>query len=420
LLGLLGLAGAATLTVLTFFSDRAATPVAKSVTSSSIEALGLAEQSRRSAETIIPLGMGQALSERWAVKNRNGGRWIIRASDIATYYGGLSRFFRMALQSAALGLGAYLIINGRASGGVMIASSILLGRALAPVELAIAHWRGFLSARQALTRLDELLAGGARSAAAGLGLPRPGRTLAVNQLAVVAPGTQTLILKEATFALEAGDSLGVLGPSGSGKSTLLRALVGLHAPVRGAVRLDGSTLDQWAPGDWGRFVGYLPQQVELFAGTIAENISRFEITADSDAVLAAATLAGVDALIRGMPQGFDTPVGEGGGRLSAGQRQRIALARALYRDPFLLVLDEPNSALDVEGEAALTRAITAARQRGAIIVAAVHRVSGMEAMNKLLILGEGVQRAFGPRDEVLQKARAAGQGGSRLEVVPSP
>jgi ATP-binding cassette subfamily C protein len=402
-LGAVGLIGAIILAALAWLADRAARPMQTEASRLSTEATALSEQAWRGAETVLPLAMGAALGARWTERNMAAGAAILTGSDENGVYASLSRFFRMALQSIMLAVGAWLIILGQATGGVMIASSVLLGRALSPVELAIVHWRGLVAATQAYNRLNAALGDPDEARGEVLHLPAPSASVEVSELVVAVEGGRAPLLSNVGFALAAGDGLGVIGPSGAGKSTLLRALVGLVAPARGAVRLDGSALDQW-PGDrFGEFIGYLPQQVELFRGTVAENIARFEPGASSDAVLAAAQAAGVDQLIRNLPDGFETEVGEGGRRLSAGQRQRVALARALYGDPFLLVLDEPNSALDPEGEAALTRALVEARQRGRIVIAAVHRPSGLQAMNKTLVLKDGAVQAFGPRDEILKR-----------------
>ncbi len=407
ILGMFGLVGALILAVMALLTDRSTRPLQAQSAALTAEAAGMAEAARRNAETVAPLGMTTALSRAWQAKTFAAGRSVLASSDIAGRYGGITRFVRMALQSLVLGVGAWLVITGKASGGVMIASSILLGRALAPVELSIAQWRSFVSARQAFGRLSTILSAPGLLAERGVALPAPNQTAIAEALAVAAPASRTPYLRGINFDLVAGDALGVIGPSGSGKSTLARALVGVWPIVGGSFRLDGSTLDQWSSEDAGRFIGYLPQSVELFAGTIGENIARFEANADPDNILRAAKEAGVDALIRSMPDGFDTMVGEGGALLSAGQRQRVGLARALYREPFLVVLDEPNSALDAEGEAALTEAILNMRRRGGVAIVIAHRPSALQAANKVLVLANGQQRAFGPRDEVLKRVLSA-------------
>ena len=323
-------------------------------------------------------------------------------SDLAAGLSATGRSFRMMLQSVVLAVGAYLVINQQASGGVIIASSILSASALAPVDLAISHWRGFVNARQARARLNKLLVL-LDVPRAPTPLPTPQRGISLDDVNAAPPDVQRAVVQDVTFAFKAGNGLGVIGPSASGKSSLARVLVGLWTPARGTIRLDGATFDQWVPDELGRHIGYLPQDVELIEGTIAENISRFDPSASADAIIAAAQAAGVHDLVLALPLGYDTPIGEQGSALSAGQQQRIALARALYRDPFLVVLDEPNSNLDVEGDEALTQAILGARARGAIVVVIAHRPSALSGVDHVLALNAGRQQAFGPKDEVLAK-----------------
>jgi ATP-binding cassette subfamily C protein len=306
------------------------------------------------------------------------------------------------LQSLVLGLGAYLVINQEATAGVIIASSILVSRALAPVELAIANWKGFVAARQARRRLSEILAK-LPQGRLPMQLPRPEAALSVETVSASPPGSERLVVQDVSFALKSGDGLGIIGPSAAGKSSLARLVVGVWHPVRGKVRLDGAAIDQWSPEALGHHIGYLPQNVELFDGTISENISRFEKDPNSLAIIAAAKSAGVHDLVVRLPEGYDTPIAEAGAALSAGQRQRVALARALYGDPFLVVLDEPNSNLDAEGEEALTAAMLGVRSRGGIVVVIAHRANALAAVDKVLILNQGRQQGFGPKDEVLQK-----------------
>jgi ATP-binding cassette subfamily C protein len=270
------------------------------------------------------------------------------------------------------------------------------------VELAIAHWKGFVAARQSWTRLNELLAA-FPDREAPLSLPRPTAELSVEGASVAAPGTQRIVAQDASFTLKAGSALGVIGPSASGKSSLARLLVGVWRPVRGKIRLDGAALEQWDAEALGQHVGYLPQDVELFAGTVADNIARFAPEPDPDEIIAAAQAARVHELILRLPDGYETQIGEGGTSLSAGQRQRIALARALYGDPFLVVLDEPNSNLDAAGEQALTQAILGIRARGGIAVVIAHRPSALAACDLVLVMADSRMQAFGPKDEVLKK-----------------
>uniref|UniRef100_UPI0010C0D34A type I secretion system permease/ATPase n=1 Tax=Rhizobium sp. FKY42 TaxID=2562310 RepID=UPI0010C0D34A len=286
--------------------------------------------------------------------------------------------------------------------GAMIAASILTSRALAPIEQAIGQWKGFVNARQARGRLYQLLEQ-FRSDENRMPLPRPERSFSVSSVTVVAPGTQTPIIRDVSFNLLAGQGVGIIGPSGSGKSTLARALVGIWPPVRGTIRLDGAETDQWDPEALGPSLGYLPQGVELFDGTIAENISRFDAVTKPEAIIEAAKLAGTHELVLSMPDGYDTRIGVSGAMLSAGQRQRIGLARALYGKPFLIVLDEPNASLDAEGETALTNAIVSIRESGSIVVVIAHRPNALAAVDHVLVLAQGAMVTFGPRDEVLRK-----------------
>ena len=333
-----------------------------------------------------------------------------RAADVAGGLGAVSKVFRMALQSGVLALGAWLVIQGQATAGIIIASSILVSRALAPAELAIANWKGFVQARQSWTRLSDLLARIPHEPTRHA-LPAPTRTLSVEAVAIAPPGAQRVVVSEVSFALSAGQGLGVIGPSASGKSSLVRALIGVWPPVRGKVRLDGAALDQWDPAELGPHLGYLPQEAELFAGTIGENIARFDPEAAPEAVIAAAHAAGIHEMVLRLPEGYDTRVGEGGAGLSSGQRQRVGLARALYRDPFLVILDEPNANLDAEGENALTRAILGVRARGGICIVVAHRPSALAAVDLVLMMAEGRAQAFGPKDEVLKRV---------LRVAPDP
>ena len=268
--------------------------------------------------------------------------------------------------------------------------------------MAIANWRGFVSARQSVARLSEsLLRLGERSEVTAL--PKPRQSLSAEALIVAVPGTPTILVRDINFQLKAGEALGVIGPSGAGKTSLVRALVGIWKPLRGAIRLDGAALDQWDPESLGQHIGFVSQQVELFDGTVAQNIARMAAAPDGAAVVEAARMAGAHDMILQLPSGYDTQIGESGASLSAGQRQRIALARALFGDPFLLVLDEPNSNLDAIGESSLQNALVSAKARGAVVIVIAHRPSVLAMCDKLLILSNGMQQAFGPRDDLLKK-----------------
>jgi PrtD family type I secretion system ABC transporter len=363
---------------------------------------GLAEAGRRNAEVIRAMGMAPRMGKVWGEANAKYLSSLRETSDVAGGLGAISKVLRFALQSGVLGLGAYLVIQQQATAGIIIASSIIVARALAPVELAIANWRGFVAARQSWRRLSDLLMG-TDPGDAPMSLPAPKANLVVENVIASPPGVQRLVVQDVSFALKAGQGLGVIGPSASGKSSLARLIVGVWLPSRGKVRLDGAAIDQWSPVELGPHIGYLPQDVELFAGTVAQNIARFEPDAPSDAVIAASQAAGVHDMIVRLPEGYDTQIGESGAVLSAGQRQRIALARALYRDPFLIVLDEPNSNLDSDGDKALTQAIMGARARGAIVIVVAHRPSALAGVDQVLAMLNGRAHALGPRDEVLAK-----------------
>ncbi|WP_454621574.1 type I secretion system permease/ATPase [Bradyrhizobium cenepequi] len=400
LLGVTALVGAIILITLTLITEFMSRSPAKEAMTLAARRNDLAAASRRNAEVLVAMGMSGRLRRRWSEANENYLAGNQRASDVAGGLGAVAKVLRMMLQSAVLAVGAYLVIFQEATAGIIIAGSILSARALAPVDLAIAHWKGFVAARQSWQRLSRLLQQMPQAGTQTL-LQAPTKRLSVEAVSLAAPGDQRVIVADVTFALEAGSGVGIIGPSGSGKSSLVRALVGVWMPFRGKVRLDGAALDQWSPDVLGRYVGYLPQDVELFAGTVAHNISRFDPEAKSDDIIAAAKEAGVHEMIIKMREGYDTQVGEQGTALSAGQAQRIALARALYGNPFLIVLDEPNSNLDSEGDEALTRAVRSARGRGAIVVVVAHRPIGIEGVDQILVLKEGRMQAFGPKETVL-------------------
>jgi PrtD family type I secretion system ABC transporter len=401
LIGLAALGGALILIALTLATEFATREPATASVALAAARGALLEASHRNAEVVQAMGMGGHLQQRFAAIHDDLLRAQWRTSDRAGMLAAVSRVTRLLLQSLVLGLGAYLVINQEATAGVIIASSILVSRALAPVELSIANWKNFVAARQSRKRLNETLANVAAEKEP-LPLPKPFASLALESIAARPPGSSRIVLQDINFALQGGNALGIIGPTASGKSSLARLLVGVWEPARGKVRLDGAALDQWSSERLGPHVGYLPQNVDLFSGTIAENIGRFHTALDTDAIILAAKSAGVHELIVSLPQGYDTQIGEAGANLSAGQRQRIALARTLYRDPFLVVLDEPNSNLDNDGEKALTAAILGVRSRGGIAVVIAHRPSAIAAVDYVLVLGDGRQQAFGPKDEVLR------------------
>jgi PrtD family type I secretion system ABC transporter len=400
MIGLTALVGAVILVALTLITEYMSREPAREAMGLASRRNDLAASSRRNAEVLVAMGMAGRLTKRWSDANEKYLAGNQHASDIAGGLGAVAKVMRMMLQSAVLGVGAYLVIHQEATAGIIIAGSILSARALAPVDLAIAHWKSFVAARHSWHRLTRLLEQMPLKPAPTL-LQSPSSRLSVEGVGIAAPGDQKVIVQDVNFVLTAGAGLGVIGPSGSGKSSLARALVGVWQPFRGKVRLDGAALDQWSTDVLGRHVGYLPQDVELFAGTVAQNICRFDPDAKPEMVLAAAKDAGVHDMIIKMRDGYNTQVGEQGTALSAGQAQRVALARALYGDPFLVVLDEPNSNLDTEGDEALTRAVRSARERGAIVVVVAHRPIGIEAVDQILVLRDGRMQAFGPKETVL-------------------
>jgi ATP-binding cassette subfamily C protein len=417
LIGIAATAGALFLVILTVLTELRTRNALKTAGLQGSRRFAQAEAGRRNADVAQAMGLSPQLVSRWQKTNDEYVGSQLSASDVAGGYGSAAKSFRMTLQSLILGLGAYLAIQDLATSGIIIAASILTARALAPVDLVIANWRSFTAARQSWKRLADLVKVMAERPQELL-LPPPTQILAVENLFVGAPGQNTAIVQDATFAMGSGSALGIIGPSASGKTSLIKAVVGVWRPARGKVRLDGAAIDQWRADLLGPHIGYLPQDVELFDGTIAQNISRFEDNADSEAIIAASRAAGVHDMIVRLPNGYETQIAEGGSALSAGQRQRVALARALYHDPFLVVLDEPNSNLDAEGEEALTQAILSVRARGGIVIIVAHRPSALAAVDKILIMKDGRMQAFGPKDEVLAKLRRpAGQPPVTLTTV---
>ncbi|MCT2398382.1 type I secretion system permease/ATPase [Novosphingobium mangrovi (ex Huang et al. 2023)] len=401
-LGVTVLAGAIVMIGLTVLNARLTATGVRELASMSATRSAIAEANRRHAETLRALGMEGRINDHWLSVNSVYLDRQQHFSRLAGLLGGASKGFRQFLQSAVLTVGALLVIRGEASGGIIFASSILSARALGPVDQAIANWRGFAGARDAWRRLNTLIAR-LPDHAEITQLPAPKNELTVEALTLGPPALGMPTLRNISFSLSAGDGIGIIGPSGSGKSTLARALTGIWQPMAGSVRLDGATIDQWNSDELGRHIGYLPQDVQLFDGTVAQNIARFDPHATSDDIIAAARAANAHDLIVRLPDGYETPVGSDGLALSGGQRQRIALARALFRDPFLLVLDEPNANLDSEGDTALIQAIENARHRGAIVVVIAHRPVVLNALDYVLCIHGGVARDFGPKNDVLSR-----------------
>ena len=413
-LGWAAVVGALLQLLIGWLNERGTQPPLTLANRIAIDAQQYADGSLRNAQVIESMGMLRDIHRRWIIKQRMFLNLQAVASDRAGAYQSLGKFLSTTISSALLGLGAWLLLHNdlRGGAGMMIVGSILGGRVLQPALVVIAQWRSVVNVRDAWTRLEGLL-GYIPPKANTMKLPAPRGALLVEGLMAAAPGGQVAIIRGVQFNLSPGEALAVVGPSASGKTTLARLLVGLWPAAGGKVRLDGADVHAWDKTELGPHIGYLPQGIELFDGTIAENIARFG-PAEPHKVEAAARLVGLHEFILALPQGYDTPVGTDGAVLSGGQRQRIALARALYGDPVFVVLDEPNSNLDDAGDAALASAITQMKQRGTTFVVMTHRTSILAVVDKMLVLRDGQSQAFGPRDEVLAalaRAAAQAQGG---------
>ncbi|MBY0226195.1 MAG: type I secretion system permease/ATPase [Hyphomicrobium sp.] len=419
-LGWLTVGGALVMTVLALINERAThLPLGHAASSEQAESRFL-EQAHRNAESILPMGMAGHIGGHWERLHGESAKLAQQATERGEIFSAVSRAARMILQSAVLGLGAYLAIRQDISPGMIVAVSIVSGRALAPIDQVIGHWRTVVRARHAYQRLNKEVSGRA-DPTPPLQLPPPEGSLSVRHVTKLAPeragrgsDSQHAILKDISFSLEPGDALGIIGPSASGKTTLARILIGAWSPDRGEVRLDGALFNHWDRDALGRYIGYLPQTVELLAGTVQQNIARFDPEAKDDEIIAAAKMAGVHAMILNLPEGYETQTGPGSTILSGGQVQRIGLARALFRLPRLVVLDEPNSNLDAEGDAALATAIERLRRANSIVIVMAHRPSAIAAVNKLLMLVNGAVMEFGAKDDVLRKVTRAvpvGAGG---------
>jgi PrtD family type I secretion system ABC transporter len=401
LLGAVTLFGGIAIFALAVVNEMITRKALKEATMVSFGASSFAEASLRNSEVLHAMGMLPGIASRWMVRHRTALALQSSAADRAGALLAVSKFLRLFLQSAILGVGAWLAIDDKITGGAIIAASIIMGRALAPIEMAVGHWKGLVGARGAWERLSNLLTeAGSRDET--MPLPRPKGALSVEKVFVVPPGSRTAVVRGVSFSLVPGEALGIVGPSAAGKSTLARVLTGVWQPGAGAVRLDGADLHAWRREEVGPALGYLPQDVELFDGTVAENIARFQ-DIDPEKVVAAAAKAGVHDIILGLPNGYDTRIGDGGRVLSGGQRQRIALARALYGDPSFVVLDEPNSNLDTAGEQALVEAVLGLRNRGATTVVVTHRVAILGCVDRIMVLNNGEIELMGSRDEVMAR-----------------
>jgi PrtD family type I secretion system ABC transporter len=420
LLGGFSLASAVLLVLMALINERLVRPPINESNEAASRNYAFTEMSLRNAEVVQAMGMAEGLLRRWGRDRvRMIGRQVM-ASDRAAVMSSLIRFLRLAMQSLILGLGAYLVIERSITVGSMFAASILLGRALQPIEQIVGSWRGLVSARDSYVRVRELLA--ANPLRSGrLELPRPVGHVSVEGVTYVPPRSNKPILKGVSFRIEPGEVIGIIGPSGAGKSTLVRNIVGVLRPNAGAVRLDGADIATWPRASLGQYVGYLPQDVELFADSVAANVSRFQQVRGENVVKAAQT-AGVHDMILRLSDGYETQVGEGGMTLSGGYRQRIGLARAVFGNPSIVVLDEPSSNLDAEGEAALSECILKLKRNKVTVILVSHRPSTVAVVDKILLLIDGVVEAFGPRAEILARlsaprgvptvASAAGHGGA--------
>jgi PrtD family type I secretion system ABC transporter len=421
MLGIAAVCAAIVIFAVAFWSERATRGPMAEANAAMVKSTVMTEESRRNTEALHSLGMRGAIRKNWADMQQVALDHQTVANDVSGSLSAVSRVFRLMVQSGMLALGAYLVILHEVTPGAMIASSIIMGRALAPVELAVASWQQFLGFRKSVERLSKVLAS-VPAMVSRMKLPAPNGKLEVENLIIQMPGVEKPVLQGISFTVEPGQGIGVIGPTGAGKSTLARALVGVMPITRGTVRLDGATSDQRDVDELGRLIGYLPQDVQLFDGTAAQNIARFEVDANSEKIVEAAKLANVHDLIMRLPKGYDTPLGENGARLSAGQRQRVALARCLYGDPVMFVLDEPNSNLDAEGEAALDHAIRVAMNRGASVVVIAHRPSALASIQQIMVLNDGKMAALGPRDEIMRKVlqRPASGNVQNIQVPPKP
>jgi len=417
-LGLLALFGGAFLVTVTILNQKMTAKPQARVNGLTMQAERVSDMIKLEAEPVQALGMTGAAFDRWQQTRAAALKESIEAGDLAGKFASVSKTFRLFLQSAMLGLGAWYVLQGEMTGGAMIAASILMGRALQPIEMAVGQWPIISRAIEGYERLSILLTMSPEKPRP-MKLPRPRAVLDVQNLTVVPPGEQQAVLRMVNFTLNPGQALGVIGPSGAGKSTLARALIGVWQPSGGKVRLDGASLEQYETDILGSYFGYLPQRVGLFEGTIGENIARLQPNPSSDAIVSAAKRAAAHDMILRLPEGYDTKVSALGGRLSGGQIQRIGLARALYGEPVILVLDEPNSNLDNDGTLALNAAIRSTKEAGGAVLIMAHRPAAIQECDLLLVIEDGTRRAFGTRDQVLREmvknhtdiVRTAGPGG---------
>lgn len=409
-LGLTALVGVIVLSAIALWSNRRTASATRQLQSVIGQRSASAQAEIRNAETAVAMGMQERLLTRTRGWEADFLGSQSRLSRLVSRFGGAGRTFRVFLQSLILTVGALLVIDDKASGGVILASSVLSGRALAPVDSAIANWRGLVAASTGWERIVQLINAFQKAPPRSIELGAPSAELSIRDLWVAPPGVQRMTVQGAALSLTPGQALAIIGPSAAGKTSLMKAMLGIWRPQRGEVRLDGATLDQWAAESLGRHIGYVPQTVELVDGTIGENIARFDPDATSDGVIAAARAAGMHETILAMPDGYDTRLTGGGLELSAGQRQRVGLARALYGEPFLVALDEANSNLDSAGDAALAKAVEDVRKRGGIVVMITHRPATLGPISHVAVMAGGRIIDLGERDEVMKRLSTANPG----------
>ncbi len=416
-LGILTFAGALLLTALTALTEYFTQKHSASTQQAAVARSAMTDSHARNADVIRAMGFAGRAVTRFDKLNVEHLQLQTKTNGVTSAFSGISKVLRMILQSAVLGLGAYLTIKGELTAGAIIAASVASARALAPVDLAISQWKNVVAARRSYARLGDTLTS-IDEAPLSVQLPRPTRNLKIEKVTVAAPSNGTVVLSDVSLELKAGQAAGIIGPSGGGKSSFVRGLTGVWPLLRGNVRLDDADIGQWSSDELGKHVGYLPQDVSLLDTTVGQNICRLDPEADSQKILAAAKAAGIHEMVVRMPQGYDTELGPNGTALSAGQRQRIGLARALYDNPFLIVLDEPNSNLDAEGEAALTQALLGIRAQGGIVIVVAHRPSALSAVDMIGVIQGGRLTAFGPKDEIF--AQQLKPNISTVQKLPRP
>lgn len=416
--GLVTFIGGLILVILAFVQDRMTRPLTREANSAAIKSYSFTEAGLRNREVVRAMGMLGFIGRQWAKFRLESLSKAEQAARQSEFWSGMIRFVRTVIQVLIIAVGADLIINNKIGAGMLFANMILSSRALAPIDRIVGSWTALVTAGQSYERLNTLLSD-YTPAASATELPQPKGALTVEGLNYGAPGSGRLLLAAVNFSLQPGEFLGVIGPSGAGKSTLARLLVGVHQPLNGSVRLDGADVFNWSRADFGRYVGYLPQDTELFAGSVRDNIARFMADVSDDEVVAAAQAAGVHDLIVRLPKGYDTELGVGGVVLSAGQRQRVGLARAMLRAPALVVLDEPNANLDAQGEEALLKALKVMKARGQTVVVVSHKPSMLQDADKLLVIRDGRVDMFGPRAAVLERLNKNAAAAAAIAAKPA-